>query len=316
MLNNLSDEQIQYIRTRLNSFLSENPSTSNNLVANNVGVSASTISLFRNNKYSGDNSELAKRIENYLDNELKTLTDGVSSGRLKFAWTAAAQNIFKVTDYALTEHTIGVISGIPGCGKTIAAEEYKKKNRTSILIQVTPLVSQKSLIHDICGELKIPIYTYNNDFSHPISNSVLFREIIKQLTGTKRILILDEGENLTVPCIEVVRRIQDFTGIGLLLSGTPKLLDRLRGPRKELQQLFSRVGIWKEINLLEIGDVKAILTLNFPQAIKFSNTFLQLSKHNGRLLQHLITLVKRTITDSGEELSDDLIDDAAGSLLT
>jgi DNA transposition AAA+ family ATPase len=318
MQDTLSDERVLEIRKRLNQFCLENPAVSNRSIANNIGLSAGTISLFRNNKYNGNNAELAERIEGYLNNEQSSLNESVSKGVLKFALTTAAQDIFKVTNYALTENTIGVVAGVPGCGKTIAVQEYKQRNRTTILIQVTPLVSQRSLIQDICLELKIPVFAYSkhSDTPRPISNYVLFKEIVKQLSGTKRILILDEGENLTVQCIEVVRRIQDFTGIGLLLSGTPKLLDRLRGPRKELQQLFSRVGIWKEINLLQIGDVKAILQVNFPDAMKFANTFLQLSKHNGRLLQHLITLTKRTVIDTGEALSDDLIDEAAGSLLT
>jgi len=89
---------------------------------------------------------------------------------------------------------------------------------------------------------------------------------------------LNEGENLSVQCLEIIRRIQDFTEIGILLSGTSKLLDRLRGQRKELQQLYSRIGIQKEIKLLEISDINAILSINFPEALKFASTFLSLSK--------------------------------------
>lgn len=311
MKETLSDTQIQEVRQRLNDFLSGNPQASNSDVANNIGLSATTISLFRNNKYTGDNSELAKRIENYLNNEETALEKSVTKGTLKFAMTTAAQKIFKAANYALEENTIVVIAGVPGCGKTITVSEFRNKKPTTILIEVTPLVTTRSLIQDIASELKIPLY----ENTRLVSNNVLFKEIIRQLTGTRRLLIIDEGENLTVPCIEIVRRIQDFTKIGMMLSGTPKLLDRIRGPRKELQQLFSRIGLKEEIRLLEIGDVNAILNLNFPEAKKFANTFLQLSKHNGRLLQHLITLVKRTVNETGEPLSDDLIDLAAGSLL-
>ncbi len=316
----LSDSRIEEIRKRLNQFMAENTLRSNSTIGNNIGMSPGTISLFRNGKYEVRKeklSELANRINDYLDSEEAEITKAVSKGILTFAETTAAQTIFKVINHSAEEHTIGVIAGVPGCGKTITVNEYKKRNKNTILIEVTPLVTVRSLINDVCKELKIPLFSYTlKDTPRLISNQNLFEEIIKKLNGTNRILIIDEGENLSVSCIEIIRRIQDFTSIGMLLSGTPKLLDRLRGPRKELQQLFSRIGIKEEITLLQQGDVKAILHVNFPEAMKFANTFLQLSKHNGRLLQHLITLVKRTINETGEELSDDLIDLAAGSLLT
>jgi DNA transposition AAA+ family ATPase len=312
----LSNVEIKEIRERLKTYMKENPSVSNRVVANNIGFSTGYVSLFINDKFPSDPNDLAIRIKDWLNKEQSIIEEAVSNGHLKFAMTTASQDIFKIANFALTEQTIGVVAGVPGCGKTIAVEEYAKRNRTSILIQVTPLVTQKSIIQDISLALKIPIYISKPDREIPISNNILFDEIILRLKGTRRDLIIDEAENLSVPCIEIIRRIQDFTHVGILLSGTPKILDRIRGPRKELQQLFSRVGIWKEILLLTEGDVKAIMQINYPEAIKFSKTFLQLSKNNGRLLEHLITLVKRMVADSGEELSDDLIDDAAGSLLT
>jgi hypothetical protein len=203
-----------------------------------------------------------------------------------------------------------------GCGKTIAVQEFKRRYPTSVLIEVTPLVTQKSLVQSIAQELKVPLYTYKHDSPKITPNIVLFDEIINKLNDTRRLLIIDEGENNTVACLEVIRRIQDFTGIGVLLCGTKRLLDRLRGPRKELQQLFSRVGIQKDIDLLQRGDVRAILSINYPEAMKFADNFLQLSKNNGRLLEHLVTLVKKTVQETGDELSVDLIDEAASSLLT
>jgi len=67
---------------------------------------------------------------------------------------------------------------------------------------------------------------------------------------------------------EIIRRIQDFTGVGILLAGAPELLNRLRGARSELGQIYSRVGISKEIHLLHMEDIKAILKINFPEAIE------------------------------------------------
>jgi len=308
-MSNLINEQILEIREHLKKFINDNPQISNRQIANNIGKSTTLVNQFINDKYPTPStlSDFAFLIKNYLDNEQLVLNESVSKGHLKFAETSAAKDIFRIANYALTAGKIGVITGVAGCGKSIAADEYKRKNPITILIRVTPLVTPRILLDDICAELKIPKAFYRD---------TMFKSIVNRLKGTNLILIIDEGENLNTQCLEVIRRVQDFTGIGMLLLGTGRLLDRLRGPKRELQQLFSRVGIQKEIKLLVLNDVKLILGLNFPPAVKFANTFLQLSKQNGRLLEHLIALVKTTIQNTDEELSDDLIDEAASSLLT
>jgi len=318
MSKNHSDSKINEIRKRLKIFMEENPSVSNRIIATNIGYSPGYVSQFCNNKFPTPSKELefAERVESYLDNEEEALAQAVSSGHLKFAMTAAAQDIFKTAAYASTEHKVGVIVGVPGCGKTISVTEYQKRNPNNVLIEISPVVTQRSLLQDICLGLKIPIHYVRKDRQTLIPGSVLFKEIIDQLTGTRRNLIFDEGENLITSCLEIIRRIHDFTRVGIVLSGTDKLLDRLRGPRRELQQLYSRVGVWKKIDLLKTGDAKAILQINYPDGLKFAANFLQLSKNNGRILEHLIDLVKKTIHETGEELNEDLIDEAASSLLT
>lgn len=309
-MSNLTHEQIEEVRKRLIDFIDKNPGISNKIIGQNTGYSSTTINLFKNGKYPGSDktlTDLAAKIENYLNNELTSSMEAVGKGSLKFAFTLAAQDIFRIANYSLTEGKIGVVTGSPGSGKTIALKEYKRRNPTTILIEVTPLVSPRILLEDLCHELNRPKSHVRN---------TMFQTIVNELRGTKRLLIIDEGENLNVSCLEILRRIQDFTDIGMLLAGTSRLLNRLRGERRELQQLFSRVGVQKEIKLLQLGDIKAILQINFPEAQKFAPTFLSLSKNNGRLLQHLITLVKKTIQETGEPISEDLIDDAAGSLLT
>jgi DNA transposition AAA+ family ATPase len=306
------------IRERLIQFIKENPSASIRTVAGEIGMSASYVSLFKNNKFPTKESEpaLASKIESYLNNHEAALENAVSTGHLKFAMTTASQEIFKAAQYAQREHKITVIVGVPGSGKTISAKNYQQQNPNSILIEIPAIVSKRTILQDIATAVKLPIYSFNRDERQiSIPSAILFREIVEKLKGTNRLLIGDEGENLSTGCLEIIRRIHDFTGVGILLSGTKRLLDKLRGPRRELQQLYSRVGYCHEIDLLKIGDVRAILQANFPGALKFANNFLQLSKNNGRVLEHLIDLVKKDLRETGEDLNEDTIDLAAQSLL-
>jgi len=115
-------------------------------------ISPSYISQFRAKKFPIESTlpEIASAIENFINNETNSFEQNVGKGTLKFAMTNAARSIFKIANYSMTEGKIGVIFGYPGCGKTIAAKHYNQKNPTSIMIEVTPLVTTRSLIEDIC----------------------------------------------------------------------------------------------------------------------------------------------------------------------
>lgn len=317
-MSNLNSEQIEAIRLRLIDFCKTRPEVSNKDIGQNTGYSPGYINLFMHGKFPSQKTlpEVASKIENYLNNQL-AIQEPANNTELKFALTKAAEDIFKTIDYSLTRSVIGLVTGMPGYGKTITLKEYCKRNPTALLIEVTPLVTQKSLLRDVAQSLKIPINYYKENSKVPVgySKDVLFHAIIDKVRNTNRILIIDEGENLTVQCLEIVRRIQDLSKIGMLLSGTARLRSRLRGERQELQQLFSRVGIQTEIDKMQLTDVKAILQINFPEAVKYAHNFVSLSKNNGRLLKHLIALVKKTIQETGGPISEDVIDDAAESLL-
>jgi DNA transposition AAA+ family ATPase len=305
---NPSNEQIQKIRERLNSFLKINPAITDREVGKEIGYSGGYVNQFRNNKFPvpATEPEIAAKVENYLENISAVELRKTSEGHLKFVNTTAAQQIFKIIDYSLTDKKIGLITGEAGIGKSISLAEYHRKNPTSILIEVTPVVSPRSLISEMCNKLKI--------IGHN-SVAVMFDSIVNQLRDTNRLLIIDEGENLNTACLEIIRRVHDFTNIGIILAGTSRLQKKLRGDRGQLQQLYSRIGIQKEVKNFILADVRAILSVNYPDGEKFAATFLQLSKQNGRLLEHLISLVKRTTKNTGELISDDLIDDAASMLL-
>lgn len=317
MSNQLSDSRISEIRDRLNNLMNNDSSLSNSIVGKNIGYSAGYVSMFCNNKFPAPSkeAEFADKVESFILNLTSSQASAISKGHLKFAMTAAAEEIFKTAYYASTDHKIGLVIGVPGCGKTISVQEYVRRNPNSVLIEVPPFVTQRSFLQDVCTALKIPIYDTRRNNDSSIPSTILFRQVVEKLMGTNRTLMADEGEKLTTGCIEIIRRIHDFTGVGVLLSGTEVLLDRIQGPRRELKQLYSRVGMLTKIELLKEGDVKAILQLNFPEGLKYTKNFLQLSKNNGRTLEQLVDLVKKDIKETGETLTEETIDIAAESLI-
>lgn len=312
-----SDSSITAIRERLNEVMDNNRSISNAVVSKNIGYSTAYVSQFRNGRFPTPEKEndFAGKVESYINSIQVEANQTSSTGHLNFAMTTAATTIFKTAEYATKRHKIGVVVGVPGGGKTISVKEFVKRNPNNVLVEVAPFVTKHSFLRSICISLKIPVYTYRNEREVSVSGGDLFEQICKSLNGTNRSLIADEGENLTTACLEIVRRIHDFTGVGVLLSGTETLLLRLQGPRRELKQLYSRVGMCNKIPLLNEKDVKAILDANFPEGLKYYQNFLQLAKNNGRTLEQLIDLVKEDIKNTGETLTEDVIDLAAESLI-
>lgn len=319
-MSNYTPEQIEQIRLAFVDFCENNKDISFTLVSKNVGYSVSYISQFYNGKFPVPATlpEIAAKIEDFLNNQSNITEQDAFGTGLMFAFTKAAQAIFKVVDYAQTRGTIGLVTGMPGYGKTITLKEYCKRKKTSILIEVTPVVNQLSLLQDICAELKLPTHFYkgNSDHQTALTKDILFKSICHALMNTHRLLLIDEGENLTVSCLESIRRIQDITHVGIVLCGTARLRSRLKGEKQGLMQLSSRIGIQTEIEKMQLPDVKAILDVNFPEASKFALNYLSLSKNNGRLLQHLIALTIKTLKETGGHITTEIIDQAASSLLT
>jgi len=305
----LNDEQILKIQKRLLEFVKANPAVSYNDLAKNIGGGSTRINLFAHGKYKVSPemlSELAAKVEDYLDSYNSSDILQTRPGRI-FARTSVAEDVFTTTDYVKKFRKIGVVFGIPGCGRTMAVKEYARTHPRTILVMAHKLITKRALLTSILRELK--------KSDDQILNN-MFEDIINDLKGTDRLLIVDEGEHLSVDTLEIVRRIYDFAGIPILLSGTNIMLQKLRGRKGELKQLYSRIGIKAEVNDLTISDTKKILEVNYPEAVQFYATFHSVSKMNGRILENLMDLVREATNTNAEKITDSLIDQAASMLLT
>ncbi|MEV9348723.1 ATPase, partial [Klebsiella pneumoniae] len=73
--------------------------------------------------------------------------------------------------------------------------------------------------------------------------------------------LIDEAENLPYRALEVIRRIHDKAGVGVVLAGMPRLIINLKGKRGEYAQLYSRVGFALDLQeKLPQADLQQILT--------------------------------------------------------
>ena len=121
--------------------------------------------------------------------------------------------------------------------------------------------------------------------------------------------MVDEAENLPLRALEIVRRLHDETGCGLVLSGMPRLVANLRGKHGELVQLYSRVSV--ALNLgesLPDDELFEIARAALPDADE--ETLFELVKHsngNTRRMSKLMRGAVRTANKNGIKMQAGIV---------
>lgn len=244
-------------------------------IANATGIAKSTVSMWINNSYNGDNAKIADKINNFIQLE----KERTGNEELEVCEISILQYIFEIAKLCHTKGKIGVCAGKAGLGKTIAVKEYAKRNLNAILIESDSGYTAKSLLLEIHKRLGL---------SGKGCCYELMNEVVNKLNHSGRLLIIDEAENLPYRALEITRRIHDKTGVGVLLVGRNVLFENLRGFNNQYDQLYSRVKYHKFLDRLLIQDVIKILN-SAEQDTSLAEVYLQYSDGNTRKLEHLIS---------------------------
>ena len=255
--------------------LMNNKNYSMAFVANATGIAKSTLSMWINDNYKGDNSKIADKINNFVQLE----RERTGNEELEVCEISVLMYIFEIAKLCHTKGKIGVCAGKAGLGKTVAVKEYAKRNLNAILIESDSGYTAKSLLLEIHKRLGL---------SGKGCCYELMSEVVNKLNHSGRLLIIDEAENLPYRALEITRRIHDKTGVGVLLVGRNVLYENLRGIHNQYDQLYSRVKYHKFLDRLSIIDVTKILN-STKQDPKLAEVFLQYSDGNTRRLEHLIS---------------------------
>ncbi|MEM4313421.1 MAG: AAA family ATPase [Thermoplasmata archaeon] len=217
-----------------------------------------------------------------------------------------AEMVFQIARTCHIENEIGVIVGEAGTGKTKAIKEYARQNPDVILIEADLSYTTKVFFREL--HKKIGLDGIGSIYD-------LFTDCCERLKGSGRMIIIDEAENLPYRALDMIRRLYDKSGIGLLLVGLPRLIANLRGKRGEFKQLYSRIGIVMQLEDWSDSDTKLIVQTVFPSTNGVYKTFHELSKGNGRKLEKLILRTSRAARTGKKEITERLVKSAAEVLI-
>lgn len=238
------------VRSEVQAFL-ETQGWSIRQAARGVGLGASTVSQFLSGNYRGDNEAVARALRGWLRRETERAASLRREARVETApaRTAAFRRLQRVARICHVERALGVLVGEAGTGKTIAATDYARQHQDVIFIEADPGYTAKALMSEIHRAVgsdgRGTLYT-------------LTRAIYDRLRGSGRLLMVDEAECLPYRALELLRRIHDKTGAGLLLVGLPRLLMNLRGDQNQFKQLYSRVGVKARVSAPTEEDVRLL----------------------------------------------------------
>lgn len=223
-------------------------------ISKETGLSTSVISQFLEGTYTGNNEKVAQIIEQYLTISKERLNSVQISTFYEELFNT--QEVLFACSYAHMRNDITLVSGDAGAGKTMALEHYKEHNAGVVMVTADSCTSSATAVLSMIAEAIDKKINGNR--------SMLMRELVTQLKGTSRLIIIDEADHLTLQALQAVRNLNDQAKVGIVLSGNDKIYRQMfTGQRGyEFDQIRTRIIVRKKVmNNYTVQEIQNI----FPQ---------------------------------------------------
>jgi len=254
-MNESNDQEVKDLKDLIQELI-DSGDISQTQIAREAGMSSSAVSTWLRGKYAGDNVVLEQKLQIWWESrEIRAKTTSSLPAAPRFVETPSSKKIENVLSYAQMAGDLAVIYGGAGVGKTTTSREYSISNPSVWIATMIPDAS------GICACLEEIADAVGLKVAPGLGAARLRREIVKRITATGGLLIVDEAQHLSLSALEEVRSIHDATGIGVVLCGNESVYSRLIGNSRaaNFAQLFSRIGKRLRLNRPSNGDVLAIM---------------------------------------------------------
>ncbi len=198
-----------------------------------VRIAGSTVGQVLNGKYPSSPTAMLDQMLAILQVEDARRGDGTPG----YVEGSVHKLMFVVCDRTRKHSNFGVVTGSVGVGKTRSAQEYVARKPQTLLIETNPQQTAGTLLIDLLRKLGCTV-------PHGLDNK--FAEVVKALSGTNYLLIVDEAENMSAQALHYLRRIRDKATVGVVLVGTSKLHALIKPEQGQFDQIRSRVSMWPD----------------------------------------------------------------------
>ena len=282
-----------------------------------AGLKAPTVNIILNGKYTASPTKFLYKLIDTIRRQSEREAQNI--GDNPFVETSVFRAVRAACKRAHTYRSFSVVSAFVGTGKTRALKQYAKEHPSCILIEATPGMNAKILLRELVEKSGAIVHkTYQ--FSHGTKDDMM-DAVITKLTGTDKLIILDEADKVNPHTLEYLRRISDKAKVGAVLSGTEDLQPMIRDPRGRFGQISSRILFWPPvIKGIKEEDAEAIVNAALGNEAELTpeihKVFFEMCDGSARVLAHsLITGVRDYGLRKGNELSVNMIYEVATKLL-
>ena len=213
-----------------------------------------------------------------------------------FCMTGNAIKIFGACEYSNAEKDICLVDGSAGGGKSEALREFKRRNVLTILVTLDVLSRSPAVVLPmICRQIQIS--------TRRGTNSHIMYCIIEALMNSNRLLIFDECHFARWELLEMIRRIHDAAGIGIVLCGQERLYQEMKKPTGNYlwDQISSRIGMRVSIDGVERNDVDMICRKIYPECDDNSLEYLYLIAQGPGKFRVMSKILKQALKVSAME---------------
>lgn len=267
-------------------------------VAKGIGQSDSMVSQWRKGVYKGDNAKVDEKIANFIQREQKKRE--IQDLEMVFCHTETAKRVLAFLETVHQSRGQGLFVGRAGMGKTTVLREYAHNHPDVILLEVAPTYTPAVILKTIAKKIGASGSGSLND---------IYEAILEKLTGSGRMILVDEAENLSTRSLEILRRLRDQAKVGLLLAGTWRLKTNLIGRHGELEQLFSRVGCTFVLPERTADDELAqILRITLPSlGMELKQQIVKVAGGSLRRLENLMYYLDRASKQSNTAINHEML---------
>jgi len=275
-----------------------------NAMSRALGISNAALSEWLSGIYPGNITKINSAVKGFLERLQER--ERIPKKTIPFQMISVAERIFEVARMCHIDGEIGVVYGDSGIGKTASVTEYAARNSDVIFIEADLGYTAKVLFQELSRWL-------GTDPSGSIHD--MFESVVAKLKYSGRLIIIDEAEHLPYRALELLRRLYDKAGVGVLLVGMERLILNLRGKKGEYTQLYSRVGFSVRLESLKAQDTEEIISAVIPSTNGIWKTFHQESHGNMRILSKLIFRSARIAQINNLPLTTEIVREAAKMLI-
>lgn len=270
-------------------------------LAKRLGINEGALSSWLNDEYKGKNEEIDSKVEKFLSMEIQKNQNKIKE--FGFVKTSIANQMFIAAQTCQMDSIMGICYGAPGLGKSTAIQKYAQNNNGVIIIDCEERMKVKLLIETLYRKLNL-----GNEKNWDLQD--MKEKILKKLTESNWLLIVDEAEWLSEDSFTVLRKLHDRSGetFGILFTGTHKLYNNLIKLKGEYMYITSRIGFCSALKELEKEDVAMLIkqAISDPEEDLIDDIFTKTNR-NTRVLANTLKRALKLSRINNIDINDTVI---------